>query len=203
MADEEYTKYIAQGKRPIPGQSLTNDPDSPAAYEKAPEFTNVHKAIEYLFNNIIQEQSYMPIMQAVSSGTPVMELVQLVLFDGFQQGKWNPDLMIMLAEPLAYIIIALAERADIDVVIYRGEDEDEKDEEELFGVEFDSQRIEKLQKSAQAGRVPAGLVPPEIVEQIEELPKIAPESLLAPPVPATEDAQPSPSLMAPPLPQQV
>ena len=33
MADEEYTKYIAQGKRPIPGQSLTNDPDSPAAYE--------------------------------------------------------------------------------------------------------------------------------------------------------------------------
>lgn len=203
MADEEYTKYIAQGKRPIPGQSLTNDPDSPAAYEKAPEFTNVHKAIEYLFNNIIQEQSYMPIMQAVSSGTPVMELVQLVLFDGFQQGKWNPDLMMMLAEPLAYIIIALAERADIDVVIYRGEDEDEKDEEELFGVEFDSQRIEKLQKSAQAGRVPAGLVPSEIVEQIEELPKIAPESLLAPPVPATEDTQPSPSLMAPTLPQQV
>ena len=203
MADEEYTKYIAQGKRPIPGQSLTRDPESPSAYEKATEFSNVHKAIEYLFNSIIQEQSYMPIMQAISSGTPVMELVQLVLFDGFQQGKWNPDLMMMLAEPLAYIIIALAERADIDVVIYRDEEEDEKDEEELFGVEFDSQRISKLQKAAQAGKVPAGLVPPKIVEQIEELPKIAPESLLAPPVPATEDAQSSPSLMAPPLPQQV
>jgi hypothetical protein len=126
-----------------------------------------------------------------------------VLFDGFRQGKWNPDLMMMLAEPLAYIIIALAERADIDVVIYRDEEEDAKDEEELFGVEFDSQRIEKLQKAAQAGKVPAGLVPPEIVEQIEELPKIAPESLLAPPVPATEDAQQPPSLMAAPLPQQV
>ena len=144
-------------------------------------------------------------MQAVAGGTPVMELVQLILFDGFQQGKWNPDLMMMLAEPLAYIIIALAERADIDVIIYRGEKEDEDADEEMLGVKFESARIEKLKKAARSGKVPAGVVPKEIIEKIETLPKIPAESLLVspePPVPATQETSQEPSLMASPLPQQ-
>ncbi len=198
MADQQYTDYIAQGKRPIAGQSLTRDPDSPAPYEKAPEYTNIHKAIEYMFINIIDEKSYIPVMQAVADGTPVMELVQIMLFDGFQRGKWNPDLMIMLAEPLAYMIIALAERADIDVTIYRGEEEDNNNEEQVFGVEFDEKRIEGLKKAAGLGKVPEGAVPKKIMEKIQELPKISAESLLAPqPTP-----EKSPSLMARPTEQQ-
>jgi hypothetical protein len=198
MADQQYTDYIAQGKRPIAGQSLTRDPDSPAPYEKAPEYTNIHKAIEYMFINIIDEKSYIPVMQAVADGTPVMELVQIMLFDGFQRGKWNPDLMIMLAEPLAYMIIALAERADIDVTIYRGEEEDNNNEEQVFGVEFDEKRIEGLKKAAGLGKVPEGAVPKKIMEKIQELPKISAESLLAP-QPTPEE---SPSLMARPTEQQ-
>ena len=198
MADQQYTDYIAQGKRPIAGQSLTRDPDSPAPYEKAPEYTNIHKAIEYMFINIIDEKSYIPVMQAVADGTPVMELVQIMLFDGFQRGKWNPDLMIMLAEPLAYMIIALAERADIDVTIYRGEEEDNNNEEQVFGVEFDEKRIDGLKKAAGLGKVPEGAVPKKIMEKIQELPKISAESLLAP-QPTPEE---SPSLMARPTEQQ-
>tara|TARA_R100001377_G_C3188933_1_gene109745 strand:+ start:531 stop:1133 length:603 start_codon:yes stop_codon:yes gene_type:complete len=200
MAEEEYTKYLAQGKRPIAGQSLASDPENPAPYEKATEFSDVHEAIEYMFLSMIDEKSYMPIMQAVSSGTPVMELVQIILFDGFQKGKWNPDLMMMLAEPLAYIIIALAERADIEVSIYSGEKEDEDEEEQMFGVDFDSKRVEGLKKAAGLGQIPRGALPEGIVEQIEELPKIPAESLLAPPT-APEETPTTPSLMAPPTPQ--
>tara|TARA_R110000737_G_scaffold93383_2_gene126563 strand:- start:894 stop:1514 length:621 start_codon:yes stop_codon:yes gene_type:complete len=205
MIDEKYTKYIAQNKRPVPGQSLTRDPDSPAPYEKAPEFTNVHKAIQHLFSQVIDEKSYIPIMQAVANDTPVMDLVQLVLFEGFQTGKWNPDLMIMLVEPLAYMIIALAERADIDVVIYRDEEEDEEIDEQVLGVSFDEERLESLKKAAKLGKVPAGAIPKEIEEKIKALPVIAPESLLASPVPASpsvEEAPQEPSLMAPPAQQQ-
>ena len=36
--EEEYKKIQMSGKRPIPGQSLTNDPEKPEPYEKAPEF---------------------------------------------------------------------------------------------------------------------------------------------------------------------
>jgi len=208
MAEEAVIQYMAQGKRPIPGQSLTRDPDSPAPYEQAPEFTNVHKAVEYLFGNIIDEKSYVPVMQALANDTPIMDLVQVVLFEGFQKGKWNPDLMLMLVEPMAYILIALAERADIDVIIYDGEAADEDEEEEVLGVKFDNERLEGLKKAAQIGKVPAGVIPPELLKQIETLPEIPAESLLAsPPVeeaPASvEQAAPQgPSLMAPPTAQQ-
>ena len=208
MAEEAVRQYIAQGKRPVPGQSLTRDPDSPAPYEQAPEFTNVHKAVEYLFGNIIDEKSYVPVMQALANDTPVMDLVQVVLFEGFQNGKWNPDLMLMLVEPMAYILIALAERADIDVIIYDGEAADEDEEEEVLGVKFDTERLEGLKKAAQIGKVPAGVIPPELLKQIETLPEIPAESLLAsPPVeeaPAPEEqaAPQGPSLMAPPTAQQ-
>ena len=174
MADQAYTDYIAQGK---------------------------HEATEYLFLSVIEEKSYVPLLQAVAARTPIMDLCQLILFDGFQRGKWNPDLMLMLLEPLAYIIIALAERTDIDVVIYRGEDEDAEDEEEIFGVEMESKRSENLKKAAQSGKIPTGAVSQKIMKKIEELPEVPVESLLAPPVAPEEeeeaDAQ-QPSLMAPP-----
>ena len=202
MADEQYTSYIAQMKRPIPGQSLSSDPDNLAPYERPPEFTNVHKAIEYLFINVIDEKTYVPILQAISDGTPIMELVQLILFDGFQRGKFNPDLMIMLAEPLAYMLIALAERADIDVVIYRDENEDEENEEEVFGVKFDEERINGLKKAAGRGEIPEGILPKKVVEEIQSLPQEPVESLLSAPV--TNTSKKNQSLLSQqPVEQQV
>ena len=150
MADQAYTDYIAQGKRPLAGQSLTRDAGTPASYEKAPEYSNVHEATEYLFLSVIEEKSYVPLLQAVASRTPIME--------------------------------------------------DAEDEEEIFGVEMESKRSEKLKKAAQSGNIPTGAVPQKIMEQIEELPEIPAESLLASPVaPEEEEATTQqPSLMAPP-----
>ena len=34
---------------------------------------------------------------------------------GFREGKWNPDLMMMLIEPFMYLLMALAEKAGIDL----------------------------------------------------------------------------------------
>ena len=45
-------------KGPIPGESLTNDPDSPYPFEKSPEFTTLKTANEYLFEKIIDEEIY-------------------------------------------------------------------------------------------------------------------------------------------------
>ena len=157
MADEQYTSYIAQMKRPIPGQSLSSDPDNLAPYERPPEFTNVHKAIEYLFINIIDEKTYVPILQAISDGTPIMELVQLILFDGFQRGKFNPDLMIMLAEPVAYMLIALAERAEDDTL------------EEAM------QELEKYEKFKSGEDVDSEMISEEVSEEPEEETEEEPE----------------------------
>ena len=62
-------------------------------------------------------------MDALESGLPVMDLVQVFLMQGFQEGLFNPDMMLIVAEPLAYMIAALAERADVKFTIMGEEDE--------------------------------------------------------------------------------
>ena len=52
-----------------------------------------------------------------------MEIVKPLLFQGFQEGLFNPDMMLLLAEPLTYMIADLAEQADIDFTIMGDPDE--------------------------------------------------------------------------------
>ena len=70
--EEEYRKIQASGKRPIAGQSLSNDPDNPAPFERAPEFTSVHAASEYMFGKFIEPETYTAIMTAVDEGTAII-----------------------------------------------------------------------------------------------------------------------------------
>lgn len=183
-------------KGPIAGQSLANDPENPEPYEKAPRFTNVHEATYYLWTEITDPEMYMPIMETLQDKTPVLDVVQTILFGEFQRGSWNPDLMLMLVEPLSYMFIALAERLDIDVIIYNGEMEDEDAEEELLGVKFEESRIEDMKKAAKAGRVPEGTLSNRMKAELEQLPEL-PSLLSKVPEEIIEPA-PEQSLMAPP-----
>jgi hypothetical protein len=170
--DKNYREYLVQGKRAIPGQSLTNDPNAPLPFEKAPQFTNLRDAIEFIFVKLTDEAVYVPMMQHVADGVPVMELVQLMLFEGFNQGKWNPDLMMLLAEPATYMIMALAERAGIsDYKIYIGEEEEEAAEAEVLGKKVDNDVIAKIKRAKAKRQLPAGVLPKAIVEQIEQMPE--------------------------------
>lgn len=175
--------YINTAGRAIPGQSLTNDPENPQPFEKSPEFTEMRDALEYIFVSLTQEETYMQVMEEVAKGFPIMDLVQVFLFEGFNNGKWNPDLMMLLAEPMTYMIMALAERIDIDYVIYRGEEEEEAAEDQVIGTEASKRMLDKIRN---AEGVPAGALPEEITSAIEEMPV---DSLMAkPPEEAAEEA---------------
>ena len=43
--------------RPIPGESLTNDPESPAPFEGPPQFSQKEDALEYLFVLLTEEDT--------------------------------------------------------------------------------------------------------------------------------------------------
>jgi len=183
------------------GSSLTNDPDQPFPFEQAPEYTNVREACEHIFETIIEEETYVPMMQAIADGYPLMDVSQAILFKGFSEGKWNPDLLILLAEPTAYMLMALAERADIDFIIYRGEGEDDEEEEELLGIKYDEEKLKELRKAQKTKEIPEEVLPEQILARLDEAPV---ESLLggqaAPEEEAEEEepAQPQ-SLLAPPI----
>jgi hypothetical protein len=191
MFEDDYNAVRAKMGRPIPGQSLTNDPENPAPFEKAPEMTNVHEASMYLWDFVTEEETYAALMTAIDNEVPVMHIVQTILFNEFQQGKWNPDLMLMLAEPLAYMLIALAERLDLDIKI-----DTEEEEGDVFGVEMETANIEKLRESAKEnGMLPQGFVTEEMEAKMKQLPEI---SLLENPEVAEAPAPEQPSLMAQP-----
>jgi|TARA_R110000764_G_scaffold3979_3_gene16425 hypothetical protein len=198
---EEYTKIQASGKRPIPGQSLTDDPENPAPYERAPTYTSVHAASEYLWESFIEPDTYVKLLKSVSQGVPLADIAQIILFKEFQQGSWNPDLMLMLFEPTVYMIMALAERLDLPMTIYEGELDDEDEEEPILNTKIDEEVIRKLVKDGKSGTIPEGVINAEMQKSLENLPEVnfenPTESLMAPP---SEEAMPQPqSLMAPPV----
>jgi hypothetical protein len=201
--DQAYVDNMANMDRPLPGSSLTNDPDQPFPFEREPEYTNVIRACEYIFETLIEEETYVPVMRSIADGYPLMHVTQALLFKGFSEGKWNPDLLVLLAEPTAYMLMALAERADIDFVIYRGEEEEEDEQEELFGIKYDEQKLKKLRKAQKTKDIPEEALPEQIMDRLDEAPV---ESLLggeaAPEEGAEEEEEEEPeqpqSLMAPP-----
>jgi len=193
--NQDYLNVITNTGRPIPGQSLTSDPNNPAPYEQPPQFTSIHKASEFLFEKFIEEETYADIMSLLSDGMPIMDVVQTTLFTGFKEGKWNPDLMMLMIEPTAYMLLALSERANIDPIVYRGEEEDEADEEAVLGVKFGQEKLNTMKKYREEEiSIPKGLLPPSVQQ---ELARVQPPSMMEKPVEEPQVPQ-GESLLAPP-----
>ena len=121
--DQAFFKAGTSFDRPMPGESLTRDPDDRLPFEQPPKFTDRNDALEYHFELFTEEDNYAGIMEALESGVSIMEVVQVFLMQGVRDGLYNPDMMLMLAEPLAYMIAALAERAEVEFTIMNDPDE--------------------------------------------------------------------------------
>ena len=69
--------------------------------------------------------SLIRVIDMINEGTPLDEMAQVILYKGYTEGLWNPDLMLTLIEPTIYLLIAIADYADIkDYVLYEGEEDD-------------------------------------------------------------------------------
>jgi len=153
--DQAFFKAGTSFQRPIPGQSLTNSPEERMPFEGPPKFTDRTDALEYYFELFTEEDNYVAIMEALEAGTPVMDIVQIFLMQGFQEGLFNPDMMLIIAEPIAYMIAALAERADIDFTIMG--DEDEMPSQESQELPIMNQKLKTIEKPEMDEDFPAEL----------------------------------------------
>jgi len=132
ITDEEFRAFAMNPRRPIPGQSFTTNPETPPVYDSAPEFTNKQEALRHFFSLITEESRFMRLMELLEKGVPVMEIVQLMLVRSYQKGEVNPDLMLTLAEPLAYLLLGLAERQGIQAAIVDDPDDPDEDDTNIF-----------------------------------------------------------------------
>lgn len=179
--NQEAVEAFAKTGRPIPGQSLTSNPDEPRPFEGQPEFTNFKKALDYTTAELLLEENYTPIVLAIADGVPITDLVMQIGYVGFREGKWNPDLMLILIEPLMYLLMALAEKADIEYRIDDEDDEEDEETEETILEEKANNIAETVkQKIGKVGGVPEGALPKDIVGKIKAI-EMSQESLLAKP----------------------
>jgi hypothetical protein len=113
---------------PIPGESLTTSPDMPKAWEQPPQYVNQDKAMEAIYMELTEEDTLRKLINMINDGTPLDEVAQVILYKGYTEGKFTPDLMVMLIEPTLYLLIAISDYADIkDYVLYNEEVNDEED----------------------------------------------------------------------------
>jgi len=170
---------ITPFERPVAGQSLTNDPDSKYPWEKPPEFTEVQGAIMSILADSYEKETYEMVALSIADGMPVGDLASMILQAGFQEGKWNPDLMLMLIEPTMYILASIAEQCDIDYLLYRGdtlesyedeEDESVKDEKTLSNFKEINKGFQKELgfKDLKVSKITKDSVPEEALEVIED-----------------------------------
>tara|TARA_Y100000114_G_C11706524_1_gene301247 strand:+ start:341 stop:946 length:606 start_codon:yes stop_codon:yes gene_type:complete len=199
MLSQETMELVDPFSKPVPGQSLTNDPDNPYPWESPPEFVNVNTAIDSIVMNMLgDEEKLANIIEVLASGEiPIAGIAQIILEDGFRKGKYNPDLMLLLAEPLMVILMALAERAGIrDYEIYQGEGSELSGEEqaELANDVINSYKEEVNFRGLKTGKnIDVRSVPEEVLERIEEADIPAQPSLME--RPAEQPEQPQQSLL--------
>ena len=195
MLSQETMELVDPFSKPIPGQSLTNDPDNPYPWESPPEFVNVNTAIDSIVMNMLgDEEKLANIIEVLASGEiPIAGIAQIILEDGFRRGRYNPDLMLLLAEPLMVVLMALAERAGIrDYEIYQGEGSELIGEEqaELANEVINSYKEEVNFRGLRTGNnIDVRSVPEEVLERIEEADIPAQPSLMERPAEQPEQPQ--------------
>ena len=170
---KEATDFMQQSLdvgRPIPGQSLTNSPEQPYNWEKPAEFSNPKEAMLYTFGILTEPETTANILINVTKGVSVIDIASIVLYQGFLEGKWNPDLMTLLMEPTMYMVMALCEKAEIP---YKLDSADDEDVEEIMGdkavekIEQEIGALDQIRRKA-VQQVSPQSVPTDVREVIEQ-----------------------------------
>ena len=192
QALEEHNPF--QG--PIPGQSLTNSPDTQQAWEQPPRTTNIKEARELMFLEILKDENLETIIGLMNEGMSISQLTEMLLFIGFTKGQFNADLMLLLAEPTMYMLLAIAEAVGIEPPINRDDlinaEEEDLDEEETAEVtKLATQMEDKIRNPKRLEDLQAQLektaIPREIQERVAEVDFAEiKESLLSRPEPTND-----------------
>ena len=179
IKNQEVLDHLGKFEGPIPGQSLTGNPDEPQPWEQPPENVTLDGALNGLFEFMTEEETYINIVTALGDGMPVTGMTQMILEDGFQKGSWNPDLMMQLIEPTMYMIMSMAEKAGVKYRIDAEDDPDveEVDDETVSGIFNDLAKVAEGNLNDQAVREEA--LPKDVAERVRNIQ--VPESLLAKP----------------------
>jgi hypothetical protein len=111
------TKAIDRFNAPIPGHSLTQPPQN-WAWEKPPVYTNPEEAMMYVVERVEKPDVEENFLRLLLAGTPIEAITNTIVFAGFSEGYWTPDMAEILKPPIAMHFMGLAIENEIPATIF-------------------------------------------------------------------------------------
>ena len=155
---------------PVPGQSLTDKPGN-AAWEHPPQFVNTAEAADFIWEQLSTPEFAEQVIAMLDAGIPIEAIARVILFGGFTDGKWSPDVAFIIAEPVMKMIATVGMLGGVKN--FRISLDDMTNENELSSIMDIKNKKEKFKKAAK--------------NIAEDKPKIEQKGLMTAPQPAQEE----------------
>ncbi len=116
-----------------PGHSLTED-NTKWAWGKPQQIVDPEVALEQAINSIKQPKIQLEMVKLLLVGASVEMLVEGYLLQAFHEGRFGPDVGLLIKAPLSFYIASIAEEENIPYRFFENDDALEKGtmDDEMF-----------------------------------------------------------------------
>ena len=159
MREQEYEQGVGDPfDSPVAGQSLTDTPGN-YPWEHEPQFTDPEEITEYLWVTMHKKQFTEELIAMLDAGVPVEAIGRTVLFGGFMEGKFSPDLAFIITEPVMKMIAAIGIKGGVKRIVFSLEDLTNKQQlREITKVKMAKEKVAEISESTQEDIKKAGLM---------------------------------------------
>tara|TARA_E500000318_G_scaffold85402_1_gene81446 strand:+ start:524 stop:1021 length:498 start_codon:yes stop_codon:yes gene_type:complete len=151
---------------PVPGQSLTDTPGN-YPWEHPPQFTDPEEATEFIWQSLHTDEFMEQIIGMLDAGVPIEAITRVIVFGGFVEGKFSPDVGFLITEPVMKMLMAIGVRAGINNIRMSMQDvTNSKQLSEIAKIKLSKKDFDKSVKAVQSDVKKTGIMskPEEEVE---------------------------------------
>jgi hypothetical protein len=151
---------------PVPGQSLTDTPGN-YPWEHPPQFTDPEEATEFIWQTLHTEEFMEQIIGMLDAGVPIEAIARVIVFGGFVEGKFTPDVGFLITEPVMKMLMAIGVRAGLNNIRMSMQDiTNSKQMSDIAKIKLSKKDFEKSVKAVESDVKKTGLMSkPEIQEE--------------------------------------
>lgn len=99
---------------PVPGQGMATHKLGGTPWQQPPKYTNPDDACMYIFGQMTQPNKLPRLLAMFKAGVPLEAVARIVIFSGFSQGLWTPDVGMLISKPVMYMLAAISQRAGLN-----------------------------------------------------------------------------------------
>ena len=135
---------------PVPGQSFTDKPGN-YPWEHPPQYTDTSEAADYVWDKISEPQFAKQIIAMLDAGIPVEAIGRIIIFTGFAEGKWSPDVAFIIAEPIMKMIAAVGIHGGVKKIRMSMQDlTNDKEMRNIYKIKKSNEMFTKVSKDVKA-----------------------------------------------------